>query len=55
VDDDPSGALRVRFHRPGWTDDEAIALILAHVAEDHPDLAVEAAQDVRGWIELVAE
>lgn len=40
----------------GQTDDEVIALILAHVAEDHPDLAaVETAEDVRGWIELVSE
>ncbi|HEU5483385.1 MAG TPA: DUF1059 domain-containing protein [Microlunatus sp.] len=38
------------------TDDEVIEQILAHVAEDHPDLAVvETADDVRGWIELVPE
>jgi hypothetical protein len=38
----------------GQTDDDVIALILAHVAVEHPDLAaVETADDVRGWIELV--
>jgi predicted small metal-binding protein len=38
------------------TDDEVIALILAHVAEEHPDLAaVETAEDVRSWIELVPD
>jgi predicted small metal-binding protein len=44
------------FTARGPTDDEVITLILAHVAEDHPDLAaVETAEDVRGWIELVPE
>ena len=44
------------FTARGRTDDEVVALILAHVAEDHPELvAVETAEDVRGWIELVPE
>ncbi len=38
------------------TDDAVIALVLAHVATDHPDLAAaETAEDVRGWIELVPD
>lgn len=44
------------FTARGATNDEVIALILAHVAEVHPDLAaVETADDVRGWIELVPD
>jgi predicted small metal-binding protein len=44
------------FTARGMSDDEVIALILAHVAEDHPELATaETADDVRGWIELVPE
>lgn len=38
------------------SDDEVIALTLAHVATDHPELAdTETADDVRNWIELVPE
>jgi predicted small metal-binding protein len=38
------------------SDDEVIAQILAHVADEHPGLAaVETADDVRGWIELVPD
>ncbi|CAM3765420.1 DUF1059 domain-containing protein [Occultella aeris] len=44
------------FTARGPTDDAVITLILAHVAQDHPTLAaVETADDVRGWIELVPE
>jgi predicted small metal-binding protein len=44
------------FTARGPTDDEVIALILAHVAEEHPDLAeVETVDDVRAWIELVPD
>ncbi|TDE95895.1 DUF1059 domain-containing protein [Occultella glacieicola] len=44
------------FTARGTTDEEVIGLTLAHVAEVHPDLAaVETADDVRGWIELVPE
>lgn len=44
------------FTARGQTDDEVIGRILAHVAEDHPDLAeVETADDVRPWIELVPD
>ncbi len=40
----------------GATDEEVIALTLAHVAADHPDLAAaETADDIRGWIELLPE
>ncbi|HJY44181.1 MAG TPA: hypothetical protein VJ301_06135 [Propionibacteriaceae bacterium] len=40
----------------GRGDDEVIALTLAHVATDHPELAdTETADDVRNWIELVPE
>lgn len=40
----------------GSTDDEVVALILAHVEVDHPDLAAaETADDIRNWIELVPE
>jgi predicted small metal-binding protein len=36
------------------SDDEVIALMLAHVAKDHPNLAnTETADDIRSWIELV--
>jgi hypothetical protein len=38
----------------GESEDEVIALLLAHVATDHPDLAdTETADDIRSWIELV--
>ena len=40
----------------GQSDDEVIALTLAHIATDHPDLAAtETADDIRNWIELVPE
>ncbi|GIF76567.1 DUF1059 domain-containing protein [Asanoa siamensis] len=42
------------FVARGDTDEAVIALVLAHVAADHPDLAeTETAEDIRGWIELV--
>lgn len=38
------------------SDDAVVALILAHVATEHPDLAAtETAADVRAWIELVPD
>jgi len=40
----------------GHTDDEVVALTLAHIASDHPALAeTETADDIRSWIELVPE
>lgn len=36
------------------TDDAVIEQVLAHLAEDHPQVA-ETADDVRGWIELVPD
>jgi predicted small metal-binding protein len=40
----------------GRSEDEVIALTLAHVATDHPALAdTETADDVRSWIELVPD
>jgi hypothetical protein len=40
----------------GETDAVVIALVLAHVAADHPDLAeTETADDIRAWIELVPD
>jgi predicted small metal-binding protein len=40
----------------GRTDDEVIALILAHIATDHPALAqTETADDIRSLIELVPD
>jgi len=40
----------------GRTDEEVIALILAHIATDHPDLAeTETADDIRSLIELVPD
>jgi predicted small metal-binding protein len=40
----------------GQTDDEVIAMILRHVAAEHPELVdSETAEDVRGWIELVPD
>ena len=40
----------------GQTDDEVIALILAHVATDHPDLEeTETADDIRSLIELIPD
>ncbi|MEV0715415.1 DUF1059 domain-containing protein [Asanoa sp. NPDC050611] len=42
------------FVARGDTDEAVIALVLEHVAADHPDLAeTETADDIRGWIELV--
>ena len=44
------------FTARGRSDDEVIALILAHVAAEHPELAgSETADDVRHWIELVPD
>jgi hypothetical protein len=38
------------------TDDAVIAMVLTHVATDHPDLAdSETADDIRGWIELLPD
>lgn len=38
------------------SDDEVIALILAHVAANHPELAkTQTADHIRNWIELVPE
>ena len=38
------------------TDDEVIAITLAHVEIAHPDLSgTETADDVRSWIELVPD
>jgi predicted small metal-binding protein len=38
------------------TDDAVIAMVLVHVATDHPDLAdSETADDIRGWIELLPD
>ena len=38
------------------TDDAVIALVLEHVAADHPALAqTETADDIRGWIELLPD
>jgi predicted small metal-binding protein len=38
------------------SDDAVIAMVLAHVATDHPDLAdSETADDIRGWIELLPD
>jgi hypothetical protein len=40
----------------GNTDDAVIALILAHLETDHPNLVgIETANDIRGWIELLPE
>jgi predicted small metal-binding protein len=40
----------------GRSDDEVIAILLDHIARDHPDLADTAtADDIRSWIELVPE
>jgi len=40
----------------GETDDEVIALVLTHVAAEHPILAaIETADDIRGWIELLPD
>ena len=40
----------------GQTDDAVIALVLAHLETDHPDLVrTETAEDIRGWIELLPE
>ena len=44
------------FVAHGDSDDAVITLVLAHVAEVHPDLAgSESAEEIRGWIELVPE
>jgi hypothetical protein len=40
----------------GLSDQEVIAIILAHLARDHPDLAdAPTADDIRSWIELVPD
>lgn len=40
----------------GRTDDEVVGLILSHLTVEHPDLVgIETADDIRDWIELVAE
>ncbi|HJV12601.1 MAG TPA: DUF1059 domain-containing protein [Propionibacteriaceae bacterium] len=44
------------FVARGRTEDEVIAITLAHVETAHPDLAgTETADDVRSWIELVPD
>jgi predicted small metal-binding protein len=44
------------FTARGHDDDAVIALILAHVAVEHPELVDdETADDVRDWIELVPD
>jgi predicted small metal-binding protein len=44
------------YRARGQTDDEVIALLLAHIASDHPALAeIETAEDIRRMIELVPE
>ena len=48
--------MRIGYVARGRSDDEVIALTLAHVATDHPDLAdTETADDVRNWIELMPD
>ena len=40
----------------GLTDEEVIALILAHIMDEHPELVdSETADDIREWIELVPD
>ncbi len=40
----------------GETDEAVVALIQAHVATDHPDLAeIETEEYIRGWIELLPD
>jgi hypothetical protein len=40
----------------GETDSRVIALVLAHLETDHPELVgTETAEDIRGWIELVPD
>ncbi len=40
----------------GLSDDEVIAIILDHLAKEHPDVAdTPTADDIRSWIELVPE
>jgi predicted small metal-binding protein len=40
----------------GLSDDEVIAIILDHLAKEHPDIAdAQTADDIRSWIELVPE
>ena len=44
----------MRLQARGETDAAVIALVLAHVAAAHPDLAgSETADDIPGWIELL--
>jgi predicted small metal-binding protein len=44
------------FVARGQNDDEVISQVLVHVAAEHPDLAaVETAEVIRGWIELVPD
>jgi predicted small metal-binding protein len=48
--------MRSGYLARGQTDDEVIALILAHVATDHPDLEeTETADDIRSLIELIPD
>jgi predicted small metal-binding protein len=40
----------------GLSDDEVIAIILAHIRRDHPDVADTAtADEIRSWIELIPD
>ena len=40
----------------GRTDDEVIAVTMAHIATAHPALAdTETPEDIRGWIELIPD
>jgi hypothetical protein len=44
------------FTARGETDEAVIAVVLSHVAADHPDLVnTETAEDIRRWIELVPD
>jgi predicted small metal-binding protein len=48
------------YRARGQTDDDVIALILAHIASDHPNLAeteteTETADNIRTLIELVPD
>lgn len=38
------------------SEDEVVAIMLAHIATDHPEVAeTETADDIRNWIELVPD
>jgi hypothetical protein len=44
------------FTARGETDEAVIAVVLSHVAADHPDLVdTETAEYIRRWIELVPD